>query len=69
MVKFFELWPWGAGLGLKIGRKWGKISENWYYSKFDPKKYIKNYKMRVISKKECKISHYQLGKKSRDATK
>ena len=62
----------GAGLGLKIGRKWGKISENWYYSKFDPKKYIKNYKMRVISNKEYKMSHYQLkknGKKSRDATK
>ena len=35
---------------------------------FDPKKYTKNYKMKVIYNKEDMISHYQLnkiGKKSR----
>ena len=30
---------------------------------FDPKKYIKNYKMRFIQNKEDMISYYQLKKK------
>ena len=39
---------------------------------FDPKKYIKNYKMRFIQNKEDMISYYQLkknGKKSKGGSK
>ena len=36
--------------------------KNWYYMHFDPKKYTKNYKMRVIYNKEDMISYYQLKK-------
>ena len=39
---------------------------------FDPKKYTKNYKMRLIQNKEDMISYYQLkkmGKKSRGGPK
>ena len=39
---------------------------------FDPKKYTKSYKMRIIQNKEEMISYYQLkkmGKKSRGGTK
>ena len=39
---------------------------------FDPKKYTKNYKMRLIQNKEDMISYYQLkkmGKKRREGSK
>ena len=44
-----------AGLGPKIGQKWGKLVKigkklvkNWYYMHFDPKKYIKKYEFRLF---------------------
>ena len=57
-------------MGKKVGeaqklsqscQKWEKLKKLVLYA-FAAKKYIKNYKMRIISNKKYKISHYQLKK-------